>query len=162
MFGQIVSLLFSYFFGRMAHGSEHQSWLASISMAAVRRAFVLLSTALMGVIIFVGGFFTILADMIVSSRGQDSLYLSSVSAVGAGLIVLAAVIMAFSTRKALWQQPSQRIAVEEKTSSPLNEALAALVMDFVEERRAGRVRPEANFRDEETERSRNETPPVYM
>lgn len=162
MFGQIFSLLVSYLFGRMNQSSEHQGWLATLSMAAVRRAFVLLSAAILGVLIFVGGFFTVLTDLILSSRGTDGLYVSNVSAVGFGLILISGLGMILATRKALWQQPAQqKIEVEEK-ASPLNEALASLVMDFVEERRAGRVRPEADYRDETPERARTETPPVYM
>ena len=160
MFGQIVTLLITYFAGRL-NQAGHEDFLATLSIATLRKAFFMLGAAVIGLVLFVGGFLTILTDLILSSHGQEQLYLSNVSWVGFGLIVISGVEALVLTRQGLWQTQAPKV-IDERQPSPLNEALAKLVMDFVEERRGHRLHPEEENYSEATHAGSSEPPPAYM
>ena len=161
MFVKLFSILLSYFLGKTMSHSEGQNQLANISMAAVRRVFILLTTVTIGVIILSGGLYTVLADILVSSHQQPSLFISNVSIVGFSLMGIAVLGIIVAFQKSYWTPAPPTVRPEEK-ASPLNEALARLVVDFVEERKHAReTEPVRRASANQYEETMSE-PPVYM
>lgn len=141
--------------------------MAGTSMQATRKIALLLAVTGAALFVFFSGLFTVLLDLTLTSRDQGGLALSAVSGVGFGLIVVALGAGAVSLRKAAWLPV--RVEPASASPSPLNQALADLVRDFIQERRVARAFDGASVGEEPSGEPRSryedrgtEPPPVYM
>ena len=161
MFVKLFSIFLSYFLGKSMNHTEGQSQLANISMAAVRKIMILLTSVVVAIIMLSGGIYTVLADILVSSHLQTSLFISNVSIVGFCLIGISLLSMVVAFQKSFWVPTPPPVRPEEK-ASPLNDALARLVVDFVEERKSARETESVRRSSSHQYEEQMTEPPVYM
>jgi hypothetical protein len=127
-------MAFSYFIGRMIGSPDPLPSMMNLSRGALRRLTFMLIAFAVGTLLFFGGFVTILVDLILASYTLGQITLTNLSWVGFGLILVSALLYSFTLTDAFWKP----VAVQPKVS-PLTQALARLVSDFVDERQSYRA-----------------------
>lgn len=132
MFMKLIPLVLEMVMGK-GFAQAGQGALARLSMIAVRKAILLLTLLSVAVVFFASGLMTVILDLVMTSRDAHELMLSPVSGVGFGLMVLSLLTMAIGFRKSLWN--TSILEYPHEKPAPLNDALAELVRDFVEERK---------------------------
>lgn len=135
-----------------------------LSRALVRRWARAAAVGALGLVIFGAGLMAVILDLALTSNRIGSLALSAVSAVGAALMIVPAVLGWWVSGRSAAVEPVEMATARapEERVSPLNEALAHLVLDFVEERRAERERSQDRGTRPLSPEAGVEYPPVYM
>jgi hypothetical protein len=141
MLMKIISLVMSFVMGRAAHANANQtSFLLNMAtMATLRRIGMLTAGAISGLLLFLGGFFTILVDMVLATRAADQLSFSQASLVGFSLIIISFLVELALFSRGNWEPVV--VHNEEETQAkeqPVAEALAELIRDFTMERKVAR------------------------
>jgi len=133
-----ISLALSFLLGRSTHAGPHP-FLNAATVGSMRKALGLASGVLAGLVIFLGGVFTVLTDMILATRGAGQLAFSEASLVGFSLIFISALVeWAFLSRRN-WEPlvlPAEPI--DPPKIQPIAEALADLIREFTLERKISR------------------------
>jgi len=165
MISKVISILISYFVGKLTSGHRDAGVFANIPMGAVKRVLALATAAAVAVFLMVGGFFTVLVDLVLATRAQGALALTQASIVGFALVGLSALSLIFF----VFKESAWKLELEspKEAPSPLAEALADLVRDFTEERRLHHEygAPQATTRDDAAAASAAQyrpTPPLHM
>ena len=141
MWMRALSIVFSYLLGRTLHSDtqEKSFLLNAATLASLRKTLALSAGVLAGLVIFFGGLFTILVDMILATRGEGQLAFSQASLVGSALIVISFLVELALFSRGNWQplvvQPEQ---ADQPKVQPIAEALADLIREFTEERKYAR------------------------
>ncbi len=142
MLMKVISLVMSFVMGRAAQPRDTQtSFLLNMAtMATLRRIGMVSAGAVAGIVIFLGGFFTILIDMILSTRAADQLAFSQASLVGFALIIISFLLELVLFSKGNWEPivVHQEEAEGQAKNQPIADALADLIRDYTMERRAAR------------------------
>lgn len=141
MLFKVISLIISYWMGRfnVSHGSEVNIF-TNATLGHVRKTIMMLIGALGGLVVLLGGFFTVLIDMILTTRSAGQLSFSQASIVGSALIVISLLLQWSVFRRPNWQLPTAQAApVEPPPMHPIAEALLALIQDYAQERKADRA-----------------------
>ena len=107
-----------------------------VALASMRRILGLATGVIAGLVLFLGGMFTVLTDMILTTRSADQLSFSQASIVGISLIVISALVewVVFSRRN--WEPialPAEPI--DAPKVQPIADALADLIREFTAERK---------------------------
>lgn len=133
----LASVFTSYFVGKtMGTYRTSTDAFANISMGAIRRVVLLMTVAAIAVCVMIGGFFTVLVDLVLATRTQGALALTQASIVGFVLMLVSALSLGFYVFKnSSWKA---ELVAPKPQPSPIVEALAELVRDFTEERRLRR------------------------
>ena len=138
MWLKVFEIVIDFLIGR-ASNRVGQSDFAQISLTTLRKAMVLFTLVIVSLILFFTGLFTIILDLVLSSRDAGALSVTTVSAVGLGAIVLATISGFICFHASFWtpvSPPAQ--PPQHDKPNPLHSALAELVMTFVEDKKANR------------------------
>ena len=129
--------------------SDSYRWIAVSIMSKIRIISMVLVFSFLSLIVIGSALNLIMADLQRTTELQQQLGVSSVSAVGLGIIILSLSAIYLFFRKSVWGI-NNAFAKEAPTSltkqdsalelSPLMQALSMLVMDFIDERKEKRQR----------------------
>lgn len=139
MLGRIASLLLTYFVGRIMGQADPSGGVVGLSSAMLKKISRMLAIVMVAGLLFWGGFVTVLADLIISHYLVGQLSLTNLSWVGLGLMVVALIGVAVTFTESFWRP----VAAQPQPSHNLTDALARLVMDFVDDRQTRRRGPSA-------------------
>lgn len=139
MLMNIATLLINHLLGRASESDSNQGFFPRFNLVSVRKLMMILVGLAASWILFFGGYLTILLDLTLTSRDHNQLMLSPASIVGFALIGLSVLAMAGLLSRKLWKLNPQQLRPESHPSpSPVQDAMADLIRDFVEERRMAR------------------------
>lgn len=119
-------------------------WIAVLIMSKIRFISLILVLNILNLIVIGSGLNLIMSDLRQTTETQHQLALTSLSAVGFGMIILSLTAICLFFKKSFWEvsivnaptaESTIQHMVQEKLDSPLAKAVSALVMDYVEERR---------------------------
>jgi len=141
MLSQIFSVLMSYMLGRQ--GPDAPGFFPNLTLASLRKLMMITAGMLASLVLFFGGAFTVLMDLVLSSRDHGQLMLSPASMVGFLLMSFSILALAGLFSRKLWRrtreiQPSRGEEVA-KALAPVTDAVAGLIRDFAEERKQAAV-----------------------
>lgn len=146
MFSKLLSVLISYFIGKLTSSHQEHGFFPTIPMGVVKRVVTLVTAAAVAVFLIVAGTFTVLVDLVLATRAEGALALTQASIVGFALVGVSALsLFLFVFKDSAWKVEIEKS--ESDTPSPLTEALADLVRDFTQERK---FRRDYGSVDEET------------
>jgi hypothetical protein len=138
MLAQVISLILGLLFGgsSLRQRSEPE-FFANATLEHLRKIALLASGVAIGLVMFLGGFMTILLDMILTTRSENHLSLSQASIVGSALVLISFLLQGVLFSRRFWQLPVAPPAPMEQSSfQPIAEALAGLIQEYTLERRA--------------------------
>ena len=118
-----------------------QGFLANLNLASLRRVLLIVTGIAASLMLTLGGIFTILLDLVLTSRDAHAIYLSQTSLVGVGLIVLSLLFVAILSRRNIWLLPTEHARQQqpqEPMITPILDAVASLIGDFAMERKMER------------------------
>lgn len=129
-------------------------WVADYFIERVRKIAITIILSFIALIFLNAAVQMIVMDIQRSSERQQALTFTSVSIVGVSFVVLSLLAIYLFLRKSMWETtgkttelvpgipPSSLTSNSSQTMkvSPITQAISALVMDFIEERREGRSR----------------------
>lgn len=126
-------------------------WIAASIMNKVRIVSMVLVFSILSLIVIGSALNMVMSDLQRTTELQQSLGMTSVSAVGLAIIIGSLTAICLFFRKSFWgldnsvkEESSRQMKSEPAVElSPIVQALSVLVMDFVDERREKRQR-EAN------------------
>lgn len=137
MLSQIFSVIIRYMLGQTS--SDSPGFLHQLTMGSLRKMMMIMAGVVVGLIVFFSGAFTVLMDMILSSRDHGQLMLSSVSIVGFSLMGISVLSLAVLFRRKIWRRSREATQSREQAISqaiaPVANAVASLINDFAEERK---------------------------
>lgn len=137
MISQIVSVLMSYLLGRQS--PDAPGFFPNLTLASLRKLMMIMAGVMASLALFIGGAFTVLMDLILSSRDHGQLMLSPASMIGFLLMGFSILALAGLFSRKLWRRtremaPSREEALA-KAIAPVTDAVAGLIRDFAEERK---------------------------
>lgn len=122
-------------------------WIAEGIMRKVRLISLVLVFSVLGLIVIGSALNMIMSDLQRATESQHQLSMTSISAVGLGMIILSLSAICLFFRKSVWGISTENVDPIPQTKtepalelSPLMQALSVLVMDFVDERQKKRQR----------------------
>lgn len=138
MLMNIVNLLVNHLLGKTSAAEATPGIFSMFTRANIRKFAMICAGLSFAMILFFGGFFTVLLDLVLTSREQQQLLLSQASIVGFSLIGVSALCMLALFSRKSWRMPQTQMRAEPAAPSPVQEAMADLIRDFVDERRLAR------------------------
>jgi hypothetical protein len=142
MVSKILSLLLNVLMNGsiMTPETADRGFFANLNLASLRRVLLIATGIAASLIFFLGGIFTILLDLVLTSRDAHGIYLSQTSMVGVGLIVISILSMLFFSSRRLWSIPTELVRQQQAASlaTPILDAVVSLIGDFAEDRRMER------------------------
>lgn len=153
MLVKAISLILSFVLGRTTQVGA-AAFLNVATISTLRKALGLTAGVLTGLVIFLGGLFTVLADMILTTRGAGQLSLSQASIVGFSLIFISAMVAwAFLSRRNWEPLALPAEPIDPPKIQPIAEALAELIREFTVERHARSTSERQIARDQRAEQT---------
>jgi len=143
MLVKVISMVFSYLLGRTAHtgSAAHSLLLDTATLASLRKTLMLAIGALSGLMIFLGGLFTVLIDMILTTRGAGQILFSQASIVGSALIIISVGVQLALFSRRNWKPVAVHAEALEQQQAPIQpivDAVADLIREFTDERKVAR------------------------
>ncbi len=140
MLMKVISMILGFMLDRAAQASSSANHLLTeATLASVRKTLMLVSGVIAGLVMFLGGLFTVLIDMILTTRSVGQISFSQASIVGAALICISFLVgMAMFSRRN-WQPvalPAE--SFDQPKVQPIADALAELIREFTVERKIAR------------------------
>ena len=129
----------------MNKGSSYR-WIAALTMGKLRTISMVLIMSILCITFISSALNLVLLDLQQTTASQQQLAMTSVSAVGFGIIILSFAAICLFFRKSVWglsvatAQEPQAKSEPQLEYSPIVQALSVLVMDIVDERRNKRQR----------------------
>lgn len=133
----ILTILVNHLMGGASASQSMSELFPSLSKPSLRKAAILLAAAATALILMFWGLFTVLLDLVLATQASQELRLSSAAGVGLGLILLSGLIFTTVLSRRTWRlkkEPPSTLATATGVSSPVQEAVAELIRDFVVER----------------------------
>ncbi|MBX2994410.1 MAG: hypothetical protein KF681_06300 [Bdellovibrionaceae bacterium] len=141
MWTKLLLMVFSYLTGKISLPNQ-PSPIFEIGMDKIRKVALALMVGVIGLIVFTLSLGLILADFFHLSTSQNQLGLTEVSIVGGALLAVSLLTFAFGFRKESWGIQTKPVEPPPREAhdhvSPIADAVNALILDFIEERRADR------------------------
>ncbi|MEZ0392087.1 MAG: hypothetical protein ACAH59_07735 [Pseudobdellovibrionaceae bacterium] len=133
---QLMSFVMSSLLGQQA---ESGGLFPNITLASLRKLTMIWAAVAISLLVFLGGAFTVLFDLILASRDHGQLMLSPASIVGFSLMGFSILSLVALFGRSLWSPPAQLAQSREEAMSkalaPVAEAVAGVIRDFSEERK---------------------------
>lgn len=143
MFMKILTLALNYLMTKNQAPQQSPGFFAHLTTKTIRKVFMVSAGLVASIVLFLGGFLTVIMDLILTSRDAQGLALSQTSIVGFGLIVLSAATAAYLFSRKVWALPGHEHVHASGPAapqiSPVHDAVAELIRDFTEERRLMRM-----------------------
>ena len=130
----------------MNKGSSYR-WIAALTMGKLRTISLVLVMSILCITFISSAMDIVLLDLQQTTASEQQLAMTSVSAVGLGIIILSFTAICLFFRKSVWglspaqaKDNSQSKPEPQLEYSPIVQALSVLVLDIVDERRNKRQR----------------------